>query len=128
MKTTNILMMLCSFVITIAACEKNVSSRLGTIKTSKSELKIGDSLGVHLQNIPGGAVARWSVEPSAGTSMDSLYSTGWNVIAFNQPGTYIITAEIRIVPSNCTPSPGHDTCFNNATIAQRLSSTVIARN
>lgn len=110
------------------ACQKEASfaDNQPKLVTEKLEVKTGEVLKLSLKNKGTNAVARWTVTPAAGVSLDSVYSKEGNEIEFTQPGSYTVQAEIRNV--NCLPTPGWDTCYKAATTAATLSSTVKVSN
>ncbi|MDB5229389.1 MAG: hypothetical protein JWN76_194 [Chitinophagaceae bacterium] len=129
MKKIKSLFMICCLTGVFAACEKNSSTAWVTkIETSKTELKAGESINVQIQNPNAGSVSRWTIQPSLGTSIDSVYSVAKNVVRFTQPGTYVINAEMRTVHPDCRPSPRYDTCFFNGLTSQKLATTVTVKN
>lgn len=113
------------------ACQKEGSTagpQGPQIVTAKSEIKKGETVTVALKNTSNNAVARWTVTPASGATIDSVYSTQVNTISFSQPGRYTIEADVRNVTSNCRPSPGWDTCYKASPTLGRVAQTVSVTN
>ena len=118
--------------IAVASCQPEVSDLPQNpepkILASKTDIAAGNSVALAIQNPGTNSYSRWTVMPSAGVTIDSVYSRQQNTITFTQTGTYTISAQMRTVHPDCRPSPGWDTCYNSAPTIAQMNSTINVKN
>ena len=127
MKKAKWFLVITSVTLAMMACKKN-TSEVNTIETSKNAVKVGETLTVQIKHTSVGSVSKWNVQPSSGSLIDNVYTTGSNTMRFTQPGTYTINAEMRTVHPDCHPSAGWDTCFSKGTASEKLAATIMVNN
>lgn len=126
MKKAKWLLMITCVILAIAACKKETTEVL-KLETSKTVLAVGETLTVQITQPAPNTVSKWTVQPSAGSTVDQTFTTGSNTMRFTQAGTYVVNAQLRTVHPDCRPSPSWDTCFSKGQESARLSTTITVK-
>ena len=126
MKRKKWLLFIAAVTLSFPACKKNAADVI-ELEASKTVLSIGEPVKVQINHPYANAVSKWSVQPSVGSTIDNVYTTGSNSMKFTEAGTYRINAELRTVQDDCHPSAGWDTCFSKGRLSANLSTTITVK-